>query len=250
MSEETMTVWREALTNRDHELYPAAWTLFMDGMNVEVASERLADQKETVIPFLHELIEDEDLYMQRNPGDGRAPVNAVRLLGEWQVRESLPELLEILAETVRTQPIYRAAINAIVGLGPDIIDDVLNWVEEEPESRTEAAEVLARVGEGDQRVFEAILSWIEPDDYEITTYANHLIQLDAEQAAGVLRKLSQRRDFSKEERGSFRQLSRRARDTARQQAQPTLAAEEADSQTVEEQTEAVVEQEDSAELEE
>ncbi len=230
MSEETTTVWREALTNRDHELYPAAWTVFMDNMNVDVAAERLSEQKETVLPFLYELINDEDLYMPRKLGEGRAPVNAVRLLGAWKVQESLPELLEILAETVRTQPIYRAAINAIAELGADVIDDVLAWVEEEPESCTEAAEVLGRVGKGDQRAFDAIQSWIVPDDYEITTYANHLIRLDAEQAAGALRKLSQNREFSKEERNTLRNLARQARQTARQEAEQaeTASSEETD----------------------
>lgn len=212
MSEETTQVWRAALTTRDHELYGAAWTLFMQGMNEEVAATRLESQRETVIPFLESLIEDEYLYQNNAPGKGNAPVNALRLLGKWKVQEALPKLIEVLETATPRQPTYFASINALAQFGEDIIPRILAWVEEKPENRDEALEVLERVAVGNTEVFDLVLSWITPDEYSLETYAQSLVELDSERAAKVFNDLAQNRSFSKEERAIFREQVKHARE--------------------------------------
>lgn len=205
MSEETTQVWRTALTTRDHDLYAAAWTLFMQGMNEEVAATRLESQRETVIPFLENLIEDDYLYQNAAPGKGNAPVNALRLLGKWKVQEAVPKLLTVLETATPRQPTYFASINALAQFGEDIIPTIVAWVEEKPENRDEALEVLEKVAVGNTEVFDMVLSWIVPEEYSLETYVQSLVELDSERAVKVLNDLAQNRSFSKEEREIFRE---------------------------------------------
>lgn len=219
---ESVPVWREALTNRDHELYSVAWTVFMESMNAEAADERLTDLKEQAIPLLSTIIEDEYLHTEDAPGNGKAPINAVKLLGDWQVRDALPQLLDILAETQQTRPIYQPTVNAISSFGEDILDDVLTWVEGKPELRRKAAAVLSRIAIGNEKAYETIASWIVPDEYDMAYFANCLIDINADEAASTLRKLSQDREFEREERNVLKAKSKDAR--TRQKEQDKAAA--------------------------
>jgi hypothetical protein len=222
---ENVPVWREALTNRDHELYPVAWTVFMERMNAEVANERLADLKEQAIPLLSAIIEDEYLHTEEAPGDGKAPINAIKLLGDWQVSDALPKLLDILAENPQTKSIYTPTVNALSNFGDGILDDVLNWVEDKPELRRKAAAVLSRIGIGNEKAYETIASWIVPSEYDMAYFANCLIDINSDEAASTLRKLSQDREFEREERNVLKSKSKDAR--TRQKEQEKTAVVEA-----------------------
>lgn len=228
MTETTIPVWREALSQREHELYQAAWTVFMQNMDVDIAVERLEDEKDKVIPFLIAIVQDEDLYDRDAFGDGNAPVNAVRLLGHWKVREALPALLDALAESESYQPTYRPLMDAIMELGHDIVDDILLWAEEDEDRRGDAAFLFSAIGRGNQKAYDAVLSWIQPDELDLDDYADWLTDIDPERAAADLRSLANNRDFEKEERKTFRSKSAEAYKTARQRQK--LAAEAASAE--------------------
>ncbi|NDJ85956.1 MAG: hypothetical protein GYB66_08730 [Chloroflexi bacterium] len=220
--EETLeALWRQALRNREHDLYVAAWTVFMENMSVEVADKRLAEQKEVVIPFLLEIIDDTYLFEKEAPGDGQAPLNAVRLLGEWQVRDALPKLLSILEVTASYNPIYRPLIQSIGKMGPDVLDDVLTWVEEQPDLRSEAADIFVATKTTDPRAFDAVASWLEPEEYDLNHIGQVLIDLDAGRAVDMLRQFSQDKNFSKEDRSTLRDLLKRARQVVKQEQKAT-----------------------------
>ncbi len=238
MTEEaTTSVWREALTNRGHELYAAAWTVFTHGIALEAAMIRLEDQKEQVIPFLLAILEDDYLQTKQAPGDGNAPLNATRLLGEWGVHEALPHLLTIIEESVRSQPIYLNAVQAINKMGPEVLKDVLAWVEENPELQPEAVDMLAKIGEGNEQVFELVRSWITPDGYMLEIFSESLIEIDPSLAADALRQLSQDRDFDKDNRAMFRAMSKEAKETLKQRLKEEAEAAEAAAVEAETETE-------------
>lgn len=225
------SLWRDALTQRDHALYKAAWTVFMRGMNGKAAGERLSDQKEEVIEFLYSLLDDEYLYEKEAPGGGLAPVNAIALLSEWKVREALPRFFAAIEDSVSSQPIYGEALEAIRGLGSDVLEDVLQWAEDNADLREEASHILGEIGQGDERVFNAILSWIEPEEHGHSHIIEHLIDIDPDKAVSALYALSTNRNFSKEERNVFRDKQKDARRIAKdrrkiQNAHIEAAAEE------------------------
>ena len=222
MAEETTPIWREALQNRDHELYTAAWTVFSENMNVDVASSRFNDNQDTVVPFLSSIIQDEDLYEQDKLGGGNAPMNALRLIGEWAVVGQLPTLLERLEDTASYQQVYHVLMGTIVGMGDAVVDDVINWATENEDMRPEAAEILNRIGA--PKAYDVILGWMEPDEFQLEKFADYLSNLDPERAVNDLHALSTNQEFEKEERKDFKEKSKAARKLARQRKKDAEAA--------------------------
>jgi hypothetical protein len=202
--------WREALNDSQHPLYCAAWTIFSDRMSPEVADKRLAAEKETVIPFLFEILEESYLFEDDAPGAGIAPANAIRLLGKWQTRDALPTMLKCLADST-AYAMRDACITAISNLDPDVIDEVITWANENPSNRPKAAELLSEVGEGDARAFQTIKSWITPEISGIEYYARYLAEINPAEAIPVLTTLSKDRNFSEEVRRRFKDRIKEAR---------------------------------------
>jgi hypothetical protein len=226
MAEATMPTWRAALTNRDHDLYAVAWTLFSRTFSPDLVDERAGEQKDAAIDLILEVIQDEDLQDQTSLGNGRAPVNAVYMIQKWEVKEHISALLAILEQTTSSQTIYRPTIDAIVSFDADAIDPVLEWVEVEEEMRPEAAEILSRLEvEDDERPYNMILSWMEPDEFNLIEFAEYLIDLNPERAVTDLRTLAANSEFEKEERSTFRDLAKGARKIAKQRQKEAKAAE-------------------------
>lgn len=235
MAEAISPVWRAALTNRDHDLYEAAWTLFGKKMNIVVADKRMQERKDAVIPLLVEIIEDEDLYERRNLGGGIAPLNAVRLIEKWGLKEQLPMLLEVLEQTASYQKMYSIVISAIASFGSEILDDILNWVEKDQEMRPEAAQILSKISDvkTKNRIYDIIFSWIEPDEFNLLEFAEALVKLDPERAVGDLRILANNSNFERDERTKFRDLSKDARKVARERQKAAKAAAKAQASQAE-----------------
>ncbi len=201
MAEELTTpTWRQALSERTNPLYEAAWVIFK--MNsVEYAATYLNDSKDEVIPLLTDLLDTDELYLNDSFGNGRAPVNAIRLIGEWELSAFLPKLLDILADTPEQRPAYSAALNAVVNFGDSVIEPVLAWVAEDETLRPEAAKVLRRVARGNAQVFDTIRSWIDINDTQMLhQYTSHLIDIDPKRAEMAIYDLSRNRDLPKEDR--------------------------------------------------
>src|SRR5512138_1260291 len=119
---ETLPTWRQALNDSNHPLHAAAWTIFSPEMKVTSADKRLADSKEQVIPFLLEILDTPDLYLETALGSGEAPINAVELLGHWKVLDAAPRLLKIMEEQDFETSIHDRALVALENMGPAVID--------------------------------------------------------------------------------------------------------------------------------
>src|SRR5688572_27991254 len=52
-----------------HPRHRASWLLFTKSMNAKGAAKLLAEQKETVIPWLYETLDTEDLYLENSLGE-------------------------------------------------------------------------------------------------------------------------------------------------------------------------------------
>lgn len=198
--------WREALTSEDHELYTAAWLIFSKRVPVPTVSEQLTDQKEMVVPFLVELLEDDYLFEMGAPGDGEVHERAVLLLGEWQVREKLDVMLDQLLESEAGDNMYDGSISAISKLGPEVIDDLLEWVEENPEYKIEIAEVLSRMPSEDERAFNTIVSWLSPENEDdIELFIDFLVDIDLNKTIPAVEQAMKHPDFSDEQKSVFKE---------------------------------------------
>jgi HEAT repeat protein len=207
--------WREALNDRNHPLYRAAWTIFSERSTPEVAKERLAAEQEVVVPFLLEILKDDLLFDADALGKGVAPANAIKLLGEWQVRDALPTLFEVLADS--TGYLTRnACIDAIANFGSEIMEQVIAWAAEDEANRPKAGEILAEIGQGNPQAFQTILAWLTPETTGPEYYARYLIKINPEEAAAVLAQLSKDRRFSDPTRQRFKDRLKEAKEAIRQ----------------------------------
>ena len=248
MTEESIPVWREALTNRDHDLYRVAWSVFMKSAVASVTAKRFEEEKETVIPFLVSIIEDDDLYESQNLGDALAPIMAAQILREWNAHETLGVLLQALADTGPYESFYKPFLTTIQGFGDVIVDDVIAWAEENEEYNTIAANILSVAAQNNDTAYDKVLSWIEPDELDLEDFAQWLIEINAERAGADLRALSNNHEFEKADRKVFRDKSSEANKLARRLKKEAKQAEET-AKLAEAEAEAQAEVEVEAETE-
>lgn len=119
-ADDALPLWRQALNDKDHALHTAVWLLFREHMNPRYATKRLADQREEVIELLYVILDEDYLYIVDAPGAGFAPVNAVRLLGEWQVVEAAPLLIDILEQEDPDAFVRDASVLALENMVHDV----------------------------------------------------------------------------------------------------------------------------------
>ena len=200
---ETSTRWREALADNNNPLYKAAWLVFTDRISTEMAFGHLKDAQETVVPFLNELLADDSLFDNDSPGKGIAPANAVRLLGEYQAREALPKILELYADTTN-YGMRSACVEAVGKFGVEVLDQVIEWAGEDGARRPKAAELMVEIGEGSDKAFDTLLSWIDPEVSGLEYYARYITKINPEAAITALEKLSKDTRFHGDVRRRFK----------------------------------------------
>lgn len=74
-------LWRQALNDADHPLHNLAWIVFSSPMNLHYA-DRKADElpDEMVMSLLSAILEDRTLHREAALGQGKAAINAIRLV--------------------------------------------------------------------------------------------------------------------------------------------------------------------------
>jgi hypothetical protein len=198
---ETTPVWRQALNDSNHPLYSAAWTIFSPDMNLDAADKRLADHKERVIPFLMDILDAPELLDDTALGGGYAPINAVSLLGRWQVVEAVPRLLAIVEKQDFEDMIWDRATSALESMGPEVIDPVLEAAAQttDPDLRRTFASVLSKAGKGDPRAYEYIKAEFaqQKDELDIEFLAEDLLACNAEAGIALLEERLKQARFSK-----------------------------------------------------
>lgn len=215
---ETSTRWREALADNTNPLYKAAWLVFTDRISAEMAFEHLKDAQEAVVPFLNEILADDSLFDNDSPGKGVAPANAVRLLGEYQAREAFPKILELYADS--TSPAMRSAsVYAVNKFGPEVLDQIIEWAGEDGTRRPKAAALMVEIGVGNDKAFETLLGWIDPEVSGLEYYARYLTKINPEAAITALEKLSKDTRFHGDVRRRFKDRIKEAQQ-ALKAAQP------------------------------
>jgi HEAT repeat protein len=185
-----LPIWRQAIQDEQHPLHRVAWMLFSPSLNAPYAAQALADQREAVLDFINTILDTEDLYLDSSLGRGAAPVNAILLLGEWQVTESVPRLIGIIKEGDQESAAYDATLTALGKMGEAAVEPLLEFGEQtnDPEARITVASILGEAGKGNIRAFEFIRRVFEKqkDDMDITYLAEHLLAWDAEAGSAYL----------------------------------------------------------------
>ncbi len=152
--------------------------------------ERCNSDRETFVPALIELATDEYLQLEGSPGDGYAPINAVKLLGRLEAVEAVPALIDIIADSDSMDIIFSAAIYALIDIGPPALDPILKFMHYswDVETKSTLSEALVEVSQGEERAYTALLDlWEETTwDEGKLTVAYSLAELGGERAIPLL----------------------------------------------------------------
>lgn len=200
MTDET-PIWRQALKDDQHPLHRAAWILFSEKPNPQYTDRVLADQKEQVIEFIYQILDNEELYWGDSLGSGIAPINGVELLGRWQVVDSIPRLLKIVEEDDIEAIVNGAAYHALSELGSVVYEPLMEFDERtEHKHENSIAGIVADACKGDPRVFDYVRTIFEKqeDEWDIAYLAENLLICDPQQAIPFLEKRLQKHKYSKD----------------------------------------------------
>ena len=212
-------MWREALKDQNNDLYEAAWLLFTPGVSVETATQRLDDKKDAVVELLKNVLDEDELYDEDSYGDGGAPVKAIYLLGEWNVADALPNLLEVLEVSENNEKVREAVMVSLRNMGTDIIDGVIAWGTDNPEFSLEAADILSTIGQSNEAARAYITAWVEKEDDDLEYYIDRLINVDPDAAQDYLENF---KTEDKDNHKLFRSKAREAKKKARENAEKRL----------------------------
>lgn len=183
-------VWRAAIKDSEHPMHNIAWYLFSEKFNVERVARRFADRRDEILPFLYAILDDGELDEVEALGSGYAPINAVRLLGEWQVIEAIPRLFVYLEDAYyEFSMIYDQASIALEKMPAEAIDQILEFGKD-GDRAADVVFALAKVGRGDDRAFDFIAKHFERIEHEldVKAAAKCLAINDVEKAESFLQK--------------------------------------------------------------
>lgn len=190
-------VWRAALNDSSHPMYSIAWDVFQERFNTERVAQKHAERRDEILPFLYAILDTDALYAEGSLGSGFAPINAVSLLGAWQVVEAIPRLLGYLDEEDDDAIVKDRAAFALQQMPPESIEPLLAYGQQDEARAMDAMFILTHVGKGDDRCFAFICSVFErmKQEFDIITVAECLAINNLEQAEAYLQERSKKGRF-------------------------------------------------------
>jgi len=185
--------WRKAINDSSHPMSDLAWRLFQEEFNVEKTAKRYADQREEALPFLYLILDADELYYEQSLGSGFAPINAVSLLGEWQVVEAIPRLLPLITDDDDQELLVDCVVFALEKMPSEAIEPILEYGQEEAHAM-DAVFILSKIGKGDERCFDFICSVFEhmTTEFDIITVAESLASNNLEKAESYFQEKTQK----------------------------------------------------------
>ncbi len=215
MNDVETPIWRQAINDAEHPLHQATWILFRDKINLKFADRQLSDKKEEVIEFIYTILDTDELYDMAALGSGNAPINAVQLLGHWQVVEALPRLLRIIEEDDVFSIVRDRTFVALRNMGPQIIDAMLEFAEKTSDDvRQTVGSILADVSNGDERAFEYLKNLFDEqtEHHDLVFTAENLLACDMEAGIIFLEKNLKRKKLKKDARARIKSYIKQARE--------------------------------------
>jgi len=189
-SNSRVETWRAAMKDEAHPRHRAAWFLFSPKTSPKAAARLLEAQSLDVIPWLYEILDTPELYLESSLGQGRAPIHAVGLLGHWQVNAAIPRLLAIIEQETWENDVFDEAITALQLMGPEALDPVLEFAQSVAKDKhVDLTAIVCRVGVGEERAFAYIQQVFEHerDDVLQSFVAGNLFELDNDRGLDYLR---------------------------------------------------------------
>jgi hypothetical protein len=181
-------VWRAALKDSAHERHKAAWAFFGGELEGSALAKLLDGQREAVTAWALELLQDEALALSGSFGDGFAPINAARLLGEWKVVDAFPHLLKIVLDKDEDEDpsmLWDAAVSALSNMPPEMLPAFLETAQSVSEDQqVMLMSIMADVcgGKADDELFNWMCAVFERKhpDWELEFLVEQILHANPE----------------------------------------------------------------------
>lgn len=190
-------LYRLALKDSAHPMYSIAWDVFREKFNTEKVAQKHAERREEILPFLYAILDVEELYFEGSLGNGFAPINAVSLLGAWQVVEAIPRLMSYLDEDDDDVIVKSRAAIALQNMPAEHIIEPLLAYSQNPAKVLDVMFILTHAGKDDERCFAFICDVFErqTEEFDIITVAECLAINNVEEAERYLQEQSRKKPF-------------------------------------------------------
>jgi hypothetical protein len=207
-------IWRIALKDEQHPLHRATWILFSKNMKVEKATVKLEEKRDIVIPLILAILEDQSLEYESALGSGSAPINAIKLSGEWQVEEALPHFYRILVDEEHredTSVMWDRVVHYLPRFGEVVVEKLLALIDQYPDVGYLFLSLLGEAAPGNEQVFNMIQAAIEAIDgrakfasHDIDYMSNALLKCDRDKGLAYVQNVLQKRKLNTRSKNAIR----------------------------------------------
>ena len=114
------------------------------------------------VPPLVEIFTDNTMYLLDGPGEGWAPIHAVKLLCDLRAIEAIEPLLRRLVETDFTEIVHETIVSKLPALGAPVLEPALTAYAQQQgdDARTSLAMVIGRLHVLDDRILAILLEML------------------------------------------------------------------------------------------
>jgi hypothetical protein len=213
-------VWRAALKDSAHERHKAAWAFFGGELRGNALAKLLDGQREAAAAWALELLQDEPLTLAGSFGDGFAPINAARLLGEWKVTDAVPHLLKIVLDADESEDpsmLWDAAVSALSGMPPETLPALFEAAQGVDDEQQETLlSIMADVcgGSADEALFNWMIKVFERKraDWELEYLVEQILHANPERGIPYVEAFIAKRRLSPRTLDIFRRRIQETRD--------------------------------------
>ncbi len=219
-------IWRAALKDSAHERHKAAWAFFGGELRGHALARLLNGQREAATVWALEILQDDSLALSGSFGNGFAPINAARLLGEWKVTDAVPHLLRIVLDKDEAEDpsmLWDASINALSNMPPEVLPALFETAQGvDDEQQVTLLSVMADVCGGNAD--DALFGWMcmvferKRADWELEYLAEHLLAAAPERGITYLEGIIARRKLHPK---TVETIKKRIQETCDEMSKPT-----------------------------
>lgn len=212
--------WRAALKDSAHERHKAAWAFFGGELRGNALARLLDGQREAATAWALELLQDEALAIDGSLGDGFAPINAARLLGEWKVTDAFPHLLKIVLDADESEDpsmLWDASVRALSEMPVEVLPALFEAAQRvDEDQQVTLLSIMADVcgGQADDALFDWMIKVFERkrSDWELEYLVEQLLQANPERAIPYVEGFITRRRLSPRTLDIFKRRIQETRD--------------------------------------
>jgi hypothetical protein len=114
--------------------------------------------RRTLIPHLIGVAQDMELWTTESPGEGQAPIRALKLLGRLKAQEAVEPLLQVLTLTEAGDLVREQILATLEAIGQPALPAILEAFSysHDRQIKLSLASVLGKIGQGSEQAYQSL----------------------------------------------------------------------------------------------